>query len=294
MTVSGTPTYIPPERIGHAAPADLVARRAGLAAAVTAGYGRTDPPAEEIRIGGVRALRFRPRRASRGTILHIHGGAFRIGCPETVAVFAAALSERCGVTLICPAYRLAPEHPFPAGIADARGVMTALIEEANAPLILSGDSAGGGIAAALAVLGAADAIPPAGLILLSAWLDLRVASKSYASNAAQDPLFSEMAAREAADLYLQGHSAAHPLASPLTASPADFPPTLINVGAGEVLLDDSVRLDAALRATGVPVQLQIVPGMDHVAVTRDAAAPGAAETFAAVAAFVDGILGTAD
>ena len=102
---------LPPERKGHTASADLAERRTGLAAAVAAGVWSTDPAPEEVQIGGVRCLRFSPSGASRGTLLHMHGGAFRIGCPEQIAPFALALAQGCKVTAICPAYRLAPEHP---------------------------------------------------------------------------------------------------------------------------------------------------------------------------------------
>ena len=281
---------LPAERAGRPAPADLAARRHGLAAAVEAGFGRTDPAPEEMRIGGIRALRFNPAGPSRGTLLHLHGGAFRIGCPEAVAPFAAALAARCQVTVVCPAYRLAPEHPFPAGINDARAVMAELVGEDGGPLILSGDSAGGGVAAALAALAATDAVRPAGLVLLSPWLDLTVSAESHSANAARDPLFSRESAREAAELYLQGISPHDPFASPLFASAAAFPPTLVNVGDGEVLLDDSRHFEAMLRAAGVPVCLQVVPGMDHVAVTRDFAATGARDTLDAVVGFVTRIV----
>ena len=290
--MSDTAPRLPPERSGRSAPIDLTTRRQGLAAAVAAGYGRTDPPAEEVRLSDVRALRFRPEAASRGTVVHIHGGAFRMGCPEAVAPFAKALSERCGVTVVCPAYRLAPEHPFPAGIVDAHAVLEVLLQDDDGLVILSGDSAGGGIAAAAALL--ASKRPLAGLILLSAWLDLTVSSDSYVMNAERDPLFSPQAAQEAAELYLQGASPSHPLASPLRAGLTGFPPTFINVGDGEVLLDDSLKLEASLRAAGAPAELQVVAGMDHVAVTRDLAAPGAAETFAALATFVDRIVSGID
>ena len=78
-----------------------------------------------MQIGGVRCLRFSPSGNPRGTLLHMHGGAFRIGCPEQIAPFAAALAEACAVTVICPAYRLAPEHPFPAGLNDGYAVLRA-------------------------------------------------------------------------------------------------------------------------------------------------------------------------
>lgn len=282
---------LPAERRGRACPPELAQRRQGMAGAIAAGMWRTDPPAETLSLGGVRALRFAAPGSARGTVLHLHGGGFRQGCPEMAGPFAAALAARCGVDVVCLAYRLAPEHPFPAGLADAWAALAALQATAGRPLILSGDSAGGGLAAALAALSAADAKRPVALALLSAWLDLTVTSRFYEINAGSDPLFSRLSATEAAALYLQGASPDHPLASPLFAASAAFPPTFVSVGEGEVLVEDSRRFAAALEKAGVTATLSVVPGMEHTAVVRDPALTGAAETFAALATFIDEVLG---
>ena len=281
---------LPPERTGHAAPADLAARRAGLAAAVAAGMWRTDPAPQEVMLGGVRCLRFAPCVPVRGTLLHMHGGAFRIGCPEQIGPFAADLAARCGVEVICPAYRLAPEAPFPTGLNDGWAVLQALAASGAAPLLVSGDSAGGGLAASLAALSAAGGITLSGLALLSPWLDLSVSDPSYTTNAATDPLFSAESAREAAALYLQGHAATDPLASPLKGDVAGFPPTYLNVGTGEVLAGEAESFHARLQDAGIPATYHPVDGMEHVAVTRDRALRGSAETLEALVGFVEGVL----
>jgi len=278
---------LPAERCGKVAPPDILAARAGMASLAAARCWQGASVPMEGKLGGVRVLRFRPQGVVAGTVLHLHGGGFRQGCPEYVAPFAAALSARCKVEVICPAYRLAPEHPYPAGLNDARAVLRALAATKTGPLVLSGDSAGGGLAAGLALLAMGEDIPLAGLMLLSAWLDLTVSAPSYSVNAATDPLFSLESARLAAELYLQGLSSRDPLASPLFASLTGFPPTFISVGRGEVLADDSSRFHAALSAAAVPSEFCILAGMNHIAVVRDSSAPGAAETFAAIGAFID-------
>lgn len=285
---------LPTERTGRAAPADLAERRAGLAAAVAAGVWRTDPVPEDVQIGGVRCLRFSPSGAARGTVLHIHGGAFRIGCPEQIAPFAAALAEACEVDVVCPAYRLAPEHPFPAGLNDGRAVLNALTKTAACPLVLSGDSAGGGLAASLAAMAHDAGIPLTGLALLSPWLDLSVTDPAFANNAATDPLFSAQAASEAATLYLQGHSPTNPLASPLLGELGGYPSTYLSVGTGEVLAGDAHRLRDRLKQEAVPVTFHAVDGMEHVSVTRDMGLIGSEETFAALTRFVESLLSNAD
>lgn len=276
---------LPPLRPGRPADPDLAARREAMQAAVGAGVWKTERPPLETTLAGRRTLRFKPEGEPRGYMLQLHGGGFRIGRPEFESLFAEALVGRCGVEVVVPQYRLAPEGPFPAGLIDALEVLLALREEVGAaPLIVGGDSAGGGLAAALGVL-CGDQIEA--LVLLSPWLDLRVTARSYETNAATDPMFSTESASIAAELYLQGFDPEHPLASPLLAPIAAYPPTLISVGTGEVLRDDSLLFHDKLLTAGVDSRLSAIDGMEHVAVVRGLMMPGAAETFEAVARFVE-------
>jgi len=284
---------LPGERQGRAAPPDLAERRDQMRAAVEAGAWKTAKPPVETTLAGLRTLRFLPEGQPKGRVLQLHGGGFRIGRPEFESFFAEALAARCGVEVVVPQYRLAPEGPFPAGLTDALTALEALrAETGDAPLIVGGDSAGGGLAASLGVLTAAQGGPRIdGLVLLSPWLDLRVSALAYAANAATDPMFSKESADVAAELYLQGFDPTHPLASPLLAPITSYPPTLINVGTGEVLVDDSRLFHEKLTAAGVTCELSAIDGMEHVAVVRGMDLPGSAETFAAVVDFVDRILG---
>src|SRR5580698_7088960 len=143
---------LPTERVGSPASVELHNRRRALELAIEQGSWRTDPRPREITIGNVRVLQFDPPATPRGLMIHFHGGAYRIGVPEMVAPFATALAERCRVRILCPAYRLAPEHPFPAALIDGLMVINAVDEAREIPLLLSGDSAGGGLAAGLAAL----------------------------------------------------------------------------------------------------------------------------------------------
>jgi monoterpene epsilon-lactone hydrolase len=281
---------LPSERPGYPAPAPLAARRRALAEALAQGTWRTVPPPREIKIANVRALRFDPPHTPRGNLLHFHGGAFRIGAPEVLAPFAATLARQCGVAVTCPAYRLAPEHPFPAALIDGINVINALCDADGLPLFLSGDSAGGALAAGLTGLASARGRSIVGLILVSGWFDLTVTSETYEMNAGTDALFSRIAASDAAELYLQGVPPTHPLASPLFGSVKDFPPTLLSVGAGEVLAADSLQLHSKLCGAGIVASLNVIDGMEHVAVTRSLSLPGATETLAAITQFIGNAL----
>jgi len=275
---------LPPEREGHAPPPDLAERRAQMDAALASGAWAVSPPPEEIVLGGRRTLVFRPEGVVRGRMIHFHGGAFRLGGPEMEGPFAVAIAAQAGFEVYAPQYRLAPEHPFPAGLNDGWAALAALagLHEDGLPLVLSGDSAGGGLAASLAVMAAARGLAVDGLVLLSPWLDLTVGAAAYAANAGSDPLFSRESAEAGARLYTQGFDRAHPLVSPVFADLRGLPRTLISVGAGEVLRDDAHTLHRRLGDVGVVSELFEVAGMDHVAVVRSLELPGAGETLARI------------
>jgi len=273
-----TPLSLAPLREGRPADEGLAARRGGITVP-------TDYPAfdqvrrDEIVLGDLPCLRL-SAESGRGTLFHIHGGGFRLGGPPRMEPFARALAARANCTVIVPAYPLAPEHPFPAALHGLFGAYHAL--EAAGPLVLGGDSAGGNLATALYLLGAsADA-----LLLMSPWLDLRVASEGYDRSAATDQLFSRAAAEGARDGYLQGHSADDPLASPLLSDAGPFPPTLVVAGGGEVLLDDSLAFAARLAKCCTDVDLHVVAEMQHVAPTFSSQWPGSAAAMDVTVAFL--------
>ena len=130
------------ERAGASASEALLAIRAQIAAAASNGTWTTGWPRREDSIAGVRCLRFAPQGTLRGRVVHAHGGGFRMGAPETVEPYAVALVRACGVEVICPAYRLAPEAPFPAGLNDCLAVASAVAAWDDLPLVLAGDSPG--------------------------------------------------------------------------------------------------------------------------------------------------------
>ncbi|MFJ9176158.1 alpha/beta hydrolase fold domain-containing protein [Streptomyces sp. NPDC102360] len=217
----------------------------------------------DMRYGDVPGVVCTPSQP-RGTVLYFHGGGYRMGSMALSTAFAARLAIATGARVVAADYRLAPEHPFPAAPHDAAQVYERLLAGSGVPPVVLGDSAGGGLGAALAVACARSGVPvPSGLVLLSAWLDLRCTAGSYRSRAATDQLFSHEAARQAADQYLQGHPADDPLASPLLGDLSGFPPTLLCASTDEILLDDSVAFASALARAGVPTSASYVPGVPH-------------------------------
>ena len=250
---------LPAIRGGEAANAELNERREKAAL-------DTPPidgvPLANMTIGGVECLVAGDRNASRA-LLHLHGGGFRIGTPRTWTNYATDLAQRTGCVVVVPDYRLAPEHPFPAAIHDAAAVYDELVGSAS--VYVGGDSAGGALAVSVAVAARDAKRPlPAGLVLLSPWLDLTVTADSYAVFDATDTMFSSLSANEAADAYLQGLSRTHPLASPLHAELAGLPDVLCFAGAEEVLVDDSIAFVAKASRVSVRNELHVVPTMPHI------------------------------
>lgn len=272
---------LPPLREGHEAPEGIRERRAALAGLAALHPLRPGVTIESSEIAGV-ACRAVGGADAGATILYFHGGGYRLGDPATWLGFASGLAADSGLRFVLPDYRLAPEHPFPAALHDAVAVYRALA--GSGPVLLAGDSAGGGLAAALTALALENGGPaPAGLILLSPWLDLSLRSPSYGSHAARDRMFSRESALEAAALYLQGEAAEQPLASPVNADLSGFPPVLIFCGGDEVLLGDSLAFVRRLAEADRAVEAHFVSGMQHV---WPMIAPDLAESAALRAHFV--------
>ncbi len=102
-------------------------------------------------VGGIQAEVVTARPGSvAGTVVHFHGGGYCVGSAAMARGWGAVVSAKTGCQVLLPDYRLAPEHPHPAALDDARLVLTALASEATTgPVVVSGDSAGGGLALAL-------------------------------------------------------------------------------------------------------------------------------------------------
>jgi monoterpene epsilon-lactone hydrolase len=214
------------------------------------------------------------------SLVYLHGGGFRLGSASGSAAFGVRMADAASVRVIVVEYALAPEHPFPGGLRDAIAAYETTRSTWAEPVLVGGDSAGGGLATSLVVAALAAGQPlPGGVALFSPWVDLTVSAATYDSRADTDQLFSARQAGDAAELYLQGWDLRHPLASPLLADLRGFPPTLIFVGSDEVLLDDTLALERALAGTGTAVETHVVEGMQHVWPTR---APDLPESQAAL------------
>ena len=248
-------------------PADLAARRARVDA-LGAGYGLPDDVAvQPAKLRDVPAEWTATPAADRDrVILFLHGGGYVSGSLESHRHAVAQAGREAGTRTLALAYRLAPEHPFPTALGDALAGYRFLLESGFAPgrIALAGESAGGGLALAVALTLRARGLPlPACLWLSSPWTDLALTGVSLDTKAAVDPLLSRVYLAELAATYLNGADPGDPLVSPIRADLAGLPPMLIQVGSAETLLDDALRLAGVAAAADVAVELQVWPHMIH-------------------------------
>jgi acetyl esterase/lipase len=206
--------------------------------------------------------------AERGTILYFHGGSFSLGSPETALSLTSALVVRTHKRALSLDYRLAPEHPFPAGLQDAFAAYLELLDAGHDPatIVFAGDSAGGGIAVGTCLMARAAGVPrPAAVVAFSAGLDATRTGASMRSKDGVDPFFTLAGLRATGALYVNGQEPDQELLSPaIRADMSGFPPLLLQVGTAELLLDDSTRLAERARAAGVDVILDVTADVPHV------------------------------
>ncbi len=200
---------------------------------------------ETLDLGGVKAERINhpDRSASRISIL-LHGGGHVLGSLASHRHLVSRLAVAAGVPAVHVDYRLAPEHPYPAGLDDAVAAYRAVLAGGTDPasIVVGGESAGGNLAAALLLKLRELRLPqPGGLYLLSPWLDMAATGDSYQKLAARDPMLSRDRLLLVAAAYLGGRPD-DAFTSPNRADLAGLPPMLIQVGADSVLLSDSLTL----------------------------------------------------
>ena len=240
--------------------------------------------------GGVRVISCtREKGPDDPALLYLHGGGYRLGSAASYRAYGSHLARACSARVLLVDYRLAPEHPFPAAVDDALITYRWLLDDQRSAerVVVGGDSAGGGLAAALALRARDEGMPlPAGTVCLSPWADLTNTAGSYSRCAESDTLFSKFAADEAAGLYLNGADPAHPLASPLRGDWQGLPPLFIQASECEVLADDATGLASNAGRAGVDVELHMYRDMPHVWQVHYPTFPEAVQAVDQVAAFV--------
>lgn len=226
-----------------------------------------DVQVRSLRLGQLNAEELKPQKQSTQLIFHIHGGIFFLGSLKTHRAFLSQIAARTQMQVLHVDYPLSPEHPFPEAVEALFAVYLNLLEQGiqAKDIILSGDSCGANLAVALAVkIREAQLEQVSGLILLSPFLDLTLTSESLRFNQKHDALLSIEALETGIDYYLPKEiDRGDPRVSPVFEDLTGLPPTLIQVGSKEILMDDGKRFQQQAEAAGVEVEFKIYTGMWH-------------------------------
>jgi acetyl esterase/lipase len=199
-------------------------------------------------------------------LLFFHGGGYCSGSIKSHRRMVTEAGRAAKIRTLALGYRLAPEHPFPAARDDALAAWCFLRAQGYAPsqIAIGGDSAGGNLTAVLIKLLRDQGEQPACAWLVSPWTDLTMSGASLATKDAVDPIIHKAYLGELADAFVPAGTARNdPRISPLFADLHGFPPTLIQVGSHETLLDDATRFAAAAGTADVDVTLEVWPDMIH-------------------------------
>jgi monoterpene epsilon-lactone hydrolase len=227
----------------------------------------SDVTYDEVTVAGLPAIWAHPVGCDTERVLvYFHGGGFVSGSKETHRKVAAHLAKAAGCRALIPDYRLAPEHPFPSQLDDARAVFDLLLAQGYQPskIAFAGDSAGANIATGAALALERDNRPlPGAIVAFSPWYDMEANGRTFTSNAAADVAISRELVHAFGPMFLGGHSPTDSLANPLYSDPAGLPPIFLTCGSHETLRDSVEGFAALARRACVDVELHVAEGMQH-------------------------------
>lgn len=227
-----------------------------------------DVKCEPIDAGGVPAEWIStPNVKKNHVILYLHGGGWIAGSINTHRGLVARISRSSKARVLIIDYRLAPEHPFPAGLEDCIIAYKWLLSKGIKPenIVIAGDSAGGNLTLASLIKLRDEGIKlPVAAVCISPGTDTTFSSESLKTKAEIDPFLSPEGMELMRKEYIKDKDQKNPLVSPLYADLQGLPPLLIHVGSSEILLDDSVRFAESAREAGIDVTLEIWEDMIHV------------------------------
>lgn len=227
-----------------------------------------DAVVEDVTANGVPGKLIKaPGSAEDKLVVHFHSGGYVQGSAHAYRDFAYRLSAASGAVVLVPDYRLAPEHLYPAAVDDARAVYDWALEQYGPEkIVISGDSAGGGLAMALllSIRDAGLATPAAG-VGISPLLDLAGESPSMQDNAGTDPLIDQNMVVEMGKVYIgdiDPHE--HPYCSPIYGDKKGLPPLFLTASNSEVMRDDAARFAEDVRNAGGTAHTEFPDNMTHI------------------------------
>lgn len=202
-------------------------------------------------------------------IIYLHGGGFVLGSIQSHQALVSHLTKQLSLSILFIDYSLAPEKPYPNAINDIVSVYEHLIhQDPKVDIILMGDSAGGGLAVStISKINEGEMKPPTFMVLLSPQVDLTCTNESFITNAKSDPVLTQKFVQDFSNLYVGDNKLAE--ANPIETMFGHFPPTLILVGSGEILLDDSKSIYQRLVRQQDKTKLCIYENQNHVWILKD-------------------------
>lgn len=208
-----------------------------------------------------------PQSSDMRTLLYLPGGGFMLPASTQVPALVARINQQTGTRGLLVHYRLAPEHPFPAGLEDCLAAYRHLIDIGTDPksIVIAGDSAGGGLTLSTLLSLRDDGDPlPAAAVLISPFTDFTFGGDSRRINDRRDPMLSNRGVDRMNPIYLRDTAPDHPLVSPVYADFRGLPPILAHVGSTELLLDDTRRVSRRARAQAVDFRVEVWDEVPHV------------------------------
>lgn len=243
---------------------------------------------EQALIDGVNTYWFTPPNpATNQLLIYLHGGVYALGSIRSHESMVSHVAYQLKTTLLFVEYALAPERPYPAANNDVLAVYTALLSDYPGYKIgFIGDSAGGGLIISVVsdMLKRQLRLPNA-VAMISPWINLLGNNPSYDSNRASDPVLNKEIITGATKTYLSG--AAIETVNPASVYLSTFPPVLVVVGSGEVLLDDSVDFYHRIKNVQADSTLTIYEGQHHVWPLTDIHSEASKQLLAQMQSFFD-------
>jgi acetyl esterase len=233
---------------------------------------RTPPPLaaiEDITVPGGAGARparlYAPLGEPAGSLLYLHGGGWVLGDLETSHLLAAGLAAASGWRVLSLDYRLAPEHPYPAGLDDVMAALGWIAHRSGGPLAVGGDSAGGNLAAAAALRARAEGGPALGAqLLIYPALDDRLDAPSHRENGELGYVLTTRDMVWFWDLYAPAGIRSHPFVAPLReADLAGLPPAFVAVAGYDPLRDEGLAYAERLAQAGVGAEARCYDGVAH-------------------------------
>ncbi|WP_051020123.1 alpha/beta hydrolase [Nocardia araoensis] len=248
---------------------------------------------EQVSLHGIRLEIIRPAGASRalrhGAVLYMHGGGFAICSTRSHRPIAASLARRTGLPVINVEYRQLPRTRISDSVLDCLAAYRWLLRHGADPgrIIFAGDSAGGYLTFATALLALESGLPsPAGLVGLSPLLDLDYGAKRDYVNVARDPYIPLSALEAVVRIGAEIDGVLDPSLSPVNAVLSALPPVLLVAAEDEVLRFDAELMAQRLTAAGVPNALELWRGQVHAFMSIAPNLPESRAALARVARFV--------